>query len=370
MALTQHQQLYEMIQKSERPLITFKKDFNGDTIATSLALAELFKKLGKEAEIISSGFVVPHHYRFLPRVNEIKSTADNLRQFSVSINALGGAHPQIDYKTEADKLHIFISPTHTSFSKNDIKINDSHFRHDVIIALNTPDLESLGALYEDYTDFFFGVPLINIDHAPENEHYGHFNFVNVTASSVSEMLYDFIIGLDANLMDETIATYLLTGMIEKTNSFKVPSVTPKSLNIASELIAAGAERESIVKNLYQSRTVGALKLWGRVLLNLKTDEQQKVAWAEMTEADFSETNSLPSDLLGVIEELIVSIPTVEITAIFHEHAGVKSCLLKSERGLNLRELLREHNPSGNKSVVRFDLTESTMNVLEKIKRLI
>ncbi|OGF37283.1 hypothetical protein A2482_04475 [Candidatus Falkowbacteria bacterium RIFOXYC2_FULL_48_21] len=90
----------------------------------------------------------------------------------------------------------------------------------------------------------------------------------------------------------------------------------------------------------------------------------------MTEADFSETNSLPSDLLGVIEELIVSIPTVEITAIFHEHAGVKSCLLKSERGLNLRELLREHNPSGNKSVVRFDLTESTMNVLEKIKQLI
>lgn len=370
MSLTQHQQLYEMIQKSERPLITFKKDWSGDTIATSLALAELFKKLGKEAEIVSTGFVVPHHYRFLPRIGDIKGAAEGLRQFSVSINAAGGAHPQIDYKTEADKLHIFISPTHRAFSKNDIKVNDSHFRHDMIVAINTPDLESLGALYDDYTDLFFAVPVVNIDHLPENEHYGHLNFVNVTASSVAEMIYDFIIGLDANLMDETIATYLLTGMIEKTNSFKVPSVTPKSLNIASELIAAGAERESIIKNLYQSRTVGALKLWGRVLLNLKTDERQKIAWAEMTEGDFLETNSLPQDLLGVIDELIVSIPTVEITAIFHEQNGVKSCLLKSERGLNLRELLREHNPTGNKSVVRFDLTEPMATMLEKIKQFI
>lgn len=370
MSLTQHQQLYEIIQKSNNPLIAFRKDHNGDVIAASLALAELLKKLGRQTEIVSPGFELPHPYKFLPQGEKIKKNLENIRKIVISLDIQDQKYPEIDYRVENEKMHIHLLPQKSNFSKNNISILDDDYKHDLIITLNTPDLESLDHLYSENTDFFFQVPVVNIDHSPENEHYGHLNLINITCSSVSEMLYDFIEHLDASLLDETIATYLLTGMIEKTKSFKIPTVTPKSLNIASQLMAAGAQRDSIVKNLYQRQTVNALRLWGRILLNLKTDDCQKIAWAEITEQDFRETSALPDDLTGVIDELIVSIPTVELTVLFYERNNQKSCLIKSEKNFDLRSHFLKFNPAGNKNLIKFELTVEPAIVINTLKSLI
>ncbi|MBI5077638.1 hypothetical protein HZB94_04640 [Candidatus Falkowbacteria bacterium] len=370
MALTQNQQLYEILQRSENPLITFRAEHNGDMISASLALAGLLEKFGRSAEIVSDGFALPSAYSFLPDADKIKKESNALKKFSVSLNIKDKKHPQIDYKIEGDKLHILIAPTHPQFSSDDIKINPAIYRHDLIITVNTPDLDSLGAFYRENTDFFYQVPIVNIDHSPENEHYGQLNFINLTASSVSEVIYDFIEQMDTNLLDEKLATYLLTGMIDKTKSFKMPSVTPKSFNIASHLMAAGAQRAEIVKNLYQSRTVGALRLWGRILLNLKTDDSQKIAWAAVSADDFAETNALPQDLFGVIDELIISIPTIELTALFYEKNNERFCLLKSEKDLNLRSHFAPYAPSGNANLIKFVLPVEPNAILEKLKQLI
>lgn len=370
MALTQNQQLYELLQRSENPLITFRPDHNGDMIASSLALAELLQKLGRSAEIVSPKFLLPSAFSFLPEAEKIKSESLNLKNFRISLKIKEQKHPQIDYKVENDHLHILVSPTHPQFSNEDIKISPPIFRHDLIISVNTPDLDSLGEFYRDNNDFFYQTPIVNIDHLPENEHYGHINFINLAASSVAEIIYDFLEQTDPNLLDEKLATYLLAGMIEKTKSFKMPNVTPKSLNIASQLMAAGAERETIVKNLYQTRTVSALRLWGRILLNLKTDDLQKIAWAIISESDFTETNALPQDLTGVIDELIVSIPTIELTALFYEKNNERFCLLKSEKNINLRAHFAEQAPSGNTNLIKFALTAEPAAVLEKLKQLV
>ena len=159
-------------------------------------------------------------------------------------------------------------------------------------------------------------------------------------------------------------------MIEKTKSFKIPTVTPKSLNIASQLMAAGAERQSIIENLYQKQTVGALHLWGRILLNLKTDDLQKIAWAEIPEKDFIETKAMPQDLIGVIEELIVSIPTVELTVLFYEKDNEKYCVIKSEKNIDLRSYFADHSPMGAKNMIKFKLTSEPRIILNKLKELI
>lgn len=370
MALTQNQQLYEFLQRSENPLIAFREEHNGDMISASLAMSCLLEKMGKRAEIISSGFELPGAYSFLPDADKIKKKAGALKKFSICLNIKDEKHPEIDYQVERDRVHILISPTHPEFSTNDIKISPPIFKHDLIITVNTPDLDSLGGFYRENADFFYQVPIVNIDNSPENEHYGHLNFINIVASSVAEVIYDFIEQTDANLLDEKLATYLLTGMIDKTKSFKMPNVTPKSLNVASQLMAAGAAREAIVKNLYQTRTVGALRLWGRILLNLKTDDRQNIAWAAIAENDFTETNALPQDLIGVIDELIISIPTIELTALFYERNNERFCLLKSEKNLNLRSQFAEYAPTGNTNLIKFALTTEPATVLDKLKLLI
>jgi len=351
-------------------LITFRQDHNGDVIAGSLALAELLSKMGRSAEIVSPEFELPSTYKFLPKAASIQKQVNNLKKIIISLEIENQKHPEIDYQIEDNRLHIHVHPEKSTFSKNNIRINDNHYRYDLIIALNTPDLESLGSLYFDNTDFFYQVPIINIDHSPDNEHYGHINAINLTASSVSEIIYDFVEQVDSKLLDEPIATYLLTGMVEKTKSFKIPSVTPKSLNIASQLVAAGAQRDSIVQNLYQKQTVNALKLWGRVLMNLKTDDQQKIAWAEVTQDDFQETNSRSQDLIGAIDELISSIPTVEITALFHEDKGKKFCIVKAEKPIDLCYRFNQYNPLGSKNLISFELTTQPLDIINHIQEFL
>jgi len=219
-------------------------------------------------------------------------------------------------------------------------------------------LESLHNVYENHTDFFYHTPILNIDHSTDNEHYGHYNLVHVTATSVSEIVYNIIEKIDSSLIDEQIATCLLTGMVEKTRSFKTPNVTPRSLQIASELVAIGADRDTIVKQLYHTKSVEMLKLWGRILQKLKSNDAQDIVWSSVKIDDFNVTKTTPEHLADVIDELILNIPTINLTVLFYETSEGNNALIKSENSINLLEALTDYKPTGNKNVVKIKLKES------------
>lgn len=370
MALTQQQQLYEAIQKSRFPLITFHKEATGDVVASSLALGHLLKKWNRSYDIIAPQYDLPDNFKFLEGVEKIKRQANNLKQVTISLNHPSVKKEHLEHEEHDNQLHIHINTNLPDFNKDLIKISESKYRHDLIITLNTPDLSSLEKFYEDNTEFFFHVPIINIDYSPENEHYGHINLINITATSIAEILYDLIDSFDSTLMDEQMATHLLTGMIEKTKSFKIPTITPKSLNIASRLMAAGAERDTIIKNLYQTKSVNTLRLWGKTLLKLETDIRQKIAWAEITEQDFLETRTDEKDLSGVLDELIGNIPTVELSIIFFQKGNQTYSLIKSEKGLDLRNYFSSYNPQGQKTLIKFPFNTNKQTVLETAAQII
>ncbi|MBU0546543.1 hypothetical protein KKA13_04830, partial [Patescibacteria group bacterium] len=338
MSFNQQQQLYELLRRSRNPVIVCKANPSGDAISAGLALSKILQKMGKNTDIICPELPAEHVFNFLAGAESIKNNVCGLKKFVISLDAEKIAEPEIKHEISGGRLNIFVDGTKINLLKDDVKIFDSVYKHDLIVALNAPDLESMGALFEENADFFYQTPIINIDHSPENEHYGQLNLINITAISISEIIYEMIEMLDSNFMDESIATCLLAGMIEKTKSFKIPSVTPKTLHIASCLLAAGAEREMIVRKLYQTKTVNSMRLWGRVLLNLQTDENQKIAWAEIKEEEFSATGATEKDLPALIEELIACIPTIELTALFYEKENEKFCLLKSEKNIDLKNI--------------------------------
>jgi len=353
MALTQQQQLYETIQKSQSPLITFHKEATGDVVASSLALGQLLKKWNRSPDIIAPQYELPENLKFLEGVDKIKNHENNLKRLVVTLDHPSIKAQHVKSEEHENKLHLIINAEDATFSRENIKITEAPHKYDLIITLNTPDLSSLEKFYENNAELFFHVPIINIDYSPGNEHYGHINLINITATSISEILYDLIDSFDPTLMDEHIATHLLTGMIEKTKSFKIPTITPKSLNIASRLMAAGAERDAIIKNLYQTKSVNTLRLWGKTLLKLETDNRQKIAWAEITEQDFLETRTDEKDLVGVLDELISNIPTVEISIVFFQKGNQLYSLIKSEKGIDLKNYFSSFNPQGPKALIKF-----------------
>ncbi|MFH0987991.1 MAG: hypothetical protein V1763_01310 [Parcubacteria group bacterium] len=369
MSLLQHQQFYQLIQRSKTPLIVFPQNHNVDAIVAGLALSRLIKKIGQPATVVCQNFQLPTNLSFLTATEEIKSQAEDFKKFIININLPTNDAPTIEHIVNGNRVEIHIAPTQHELSEEHFDSVARRYKHDLVIALNASTMETLGDLYETHPDFFFQTPIINFDHSIENEHYGHLNIVNIAATSVSEIIFELIEQLDANLMDETMATYLLTGMIDKTRSFKIPTVTPKTLNIAGRLIAAGGQRATIIKNLYQTKTVKALKLWGRVLLHLQTDEMQRVAWAEITDEDFIETQTAGDDLTGVIDELIANIPTVELTALFFPKDNGRHCLIKSEKNYDLLATFNTERPSGDKKLIKFQMNAPTESVVDRLKQM-
>lgn len=370
MSLLPHQQFYEIIQGCQQPLITFPKNATADTLAASLSLAQWLKRMNKKPEIVCPNFQLSPVYQFLPAVQQIKTQIPHLKNWVISINPPTDASLHLTQSQENQNLKILVTPDNGVLTQEHFSITPASHNYDLIITINTPDLDRLEDLFENNLDLFYHRPIINIDHSAENEHYGQLNLINLNASSASEIIYDLINQLDANSLDEAMATCLLTGLIEKTKSFKTSAVTPTTLNIASQLIAAGAQRESIVQNLYRNKSLGALKLWGRILLNLQTDADQKFAWAEIAPDDFQETQTSSDDLAGVIEELISHMPSVQLTTFFYHNNAETHCLIKSEGKHNLLSLFQSHRPQGRPALIQFPLTQTRQAILAQIRKIL
>ena len=361
--LTQEQQIFEQIKKASNILITFKKTWTGDAVASALALFLFLKKLDKNVEVVAEKCDSDKLYSFLPGYTEIKYSLENLRKFIISLDITNTKVSQIKYQREENKLNFIISPKDGWFTDSDITSGTSGFKYDLIIAVDTADLESLGKIYDNDTEFFYQTPIINIDHSSNNEGFGQINFIELTAVATTEIVFSLFESYSRDLIDENIATCLLAGMIAETKSFKTNNVTPRALLTASQLMSLGGRREEIVNRFYRSKSLNILKLWGRVLARLLSAADNKLIWSALSASDFLKTNSTEKDLTDVIDELIVSIPQAKVIAIIYENealadaanpSSVKtaSLLLYTIKNIDAMALIKEFNPIGGKSLAR------------------
>ncbi|MDO8593151.1 MAG: DHH family phosphoesterase [bacterium] len=372
--LTQEQQIFEQIKKASHILITFKKTWNGDAVASALALFLFLKKLNKNVDVAAEKFNLDRLYAFLPGFAEIKHSLDNLRKFIISLDLTNTKVSQIKYKQEENKLNFIITPQGGSFSQADISSGASGFKYDLIIVVGTSDLESLGKIYDLDSEFFYQTPIINLDHNAANEAFGQINFTELTAVSTTEIIFSLFESYSRDLIDEDIATCLLTGMITATKSFKTNNVTPRSLLTASQLMTLGGRREEIVNQLYRSKSLNVLKLWGRVLARLSSSLDNKLVWSTLSASDFLKTNAAEKDLTDVIDELIVSIPQAKVIAIIYENETPEkttSLLLYAINNIDALGLIKEFAPSGGKglaqAIIKAPIAEAEKTVITAIE---
>lgn len=380
--LTQEQQIFEQIKKANHILITFGKNWSGDAIASSLALRLYLKKLGKETDIVAEepeqnnpAIQTPKKiFSFLPGFTEIKNSIDNLRKFIISLDITNAKISQIKYKIENNTLNFIIAPKNGFFTNDDISTSSSGFKYDLIITLDTSDLEALGKIYDNDTEFFYKTPIINIDHHSNNEEFGQINFIELTAVATAEILFSLFDSYSRELIDEDIATCILTGIIIKTKSFKTSNITPHTLSITSQLISMGGRREEIVNRLYRSRDINVLKLWGRVLARLSGNLNNQLIWSTLSYNDFIKTNSKERDLNDVIEELIINIPQAKIILLIYEknedEKKTTNIIAYSVKNINSMYLLKEYNPQGTKRMAHAKLNKNIIEAENEIIELV
>lgn len=342
------QQIFDSLNKATRILIALPRASTGDALGAGCGLYYFLKKLDKQPELVSASPTVSQ-FEFLPAVQEIKQSIDAAQSFVISVKTEQAELDELSYETNKDRIDIFLKPKKGKFSENDISFRSARFPYDLIITLDTPSLEHLGEVYENNTDLFFETPVINIDHHPSNEHYGEINLVDLTATSSSEIVATLIENYEASLIDENIATALLTGIIVETNSFQHVKTTPKAFLKASNLVSMGANQQEIIRQLYKTRHVSLLKLWGRALARIKEIPELGLTYSLVNHNDILKAESSPEHVLGVMRELVGSL------------AGRKIILLLAE--VSPREVIGYFNlhPSIRAQVVASTLSGQMLN---------
>jgi nanoRNase/pAp phosphatase (c-di-AMP/oligoRNAs hydrolase) len=346
---------------SSHLLITFRKEWNVDAAASALALSAFFTARGKRVDIVADGFVAPKSLAFLPGVENIRPAFSQLQKFVISLDVSKTPIDELSYDVENGKLRIHVTPKNGGrYDGKDVTTAASEFKYDCIITVDTPDYASLGTLFSANTEFFFNRPVVNIDHDPANEQFGNVNAVDITATSSAECTYSLLKETGEHFMREDIATCLLAGIISKTRSFKTSNVTPKTLDIASALVAAGAHRDEIVNGLYRTRTLATLKLWGRALARLKFDPSIKMAWTLIVRQDFVHAGASEEHLVDVIDELIMNSPEAEIYGVLYEQeaagepgkiAGI-CAMISTEKHADALGLVAGLKPEGTRRLAR------------------
>lgn len=381
MELSVQEQIFDQLRKANKILIALPESPTADSIASGLALKLFLTKLQKDVSLACGGHIA-ENLKFLPGSESILPDISAGKSLVVSLDTSIKKLEELSYQTAADKVRIYLKAKSEMFTPEDVSFSDEKFPVDVIVVLDALSLESLGALFTGHADLFFETPKINIDHKSGNEYFGAINLVDITASSVAEILSSLLEQFEAQLLDEDIATCLLAGIITKTQSFQHAHTTPQAFLKASQLVNLGGRQQEIIKQIYKTKSLPLLKLWGRVLARLKIDEQSALVYSLLNEADFEKSGAGEQEVIPALKELLENVSGYNLLAILSEanHSGSRLCLA-AHTSVDLSVMLQSFQ-AADKSVPAapnfriydlqlpgLSLTEAESRFLEAVKSL-
>ncbi len=372
MELSPKQQIAELVKNNQRILIVGHKNHGGDCVGSMLALERVLSAQGKEVGLVLSE-MIDQTLLFLPGIDRIQQDVP-ARDLIIQIDKAKNDVEKIGYNEDNGILSIVISPKGKLLSAKDLKILAGNYNYDLIIVLDTPDVEKIDSIYDKYTELFFEVPIINIDHHSGNDYFGTVNLVDMTATSTAEILVSIIEAMGPNYFDADVATCLLTGLIADTASFKSTNTTPKSLTISAQMLAAGARQQEIIQNLYKTRPLQTLKLWGKVLSNIVYDHEYRMVVSVVPESDLLDANASPEAVSGVLDELLASAPGTDVVLVLTEEKNRVYGFLKGLNGQDVLTLAEKFGGHGTALAASFVLPNSSIAqnrnaILEKLKGL-
>ena len=370
MSLTPLQQFQELLKKTTSPLILIPQFPSRDTLASAFALHWFLEKMRKHPILAGENIAKDKEgLAFLNPPENLLSSITGAREFVLSFNTERNPITNVRTETVDQELRIYLTPEKGAIDPRDFSFIPAKFKFDLALVIGSSDKEHLGKIYEDNPDIFYEIPIINIDNDSDNELFGQINLVDMTASSTSEILAEALDKTDPLLLDNRIAESLLTGIVSATESFQKKNTTPKALQIASRLMDTGADHEKIVRSLYKTQPLHLLKLWGRVMAQVKWDEDLKLIWAAVSLQDLIQSRATSDDLPQVLEKIRNNYSSAALYLILYPHTATEvKAIMKAATSESLNLLAGRLTGSE----MRGDILELTVPAtnLEEGERLI
>ncbi len=281
-------EINNLLKKGDNFLISSHIRSDGDSIGSQLALFSLLKSMGKNVTIINED-PAPLIYRFLPYSDKIKNYID----------------------------------------KETI--------YDIAIILDCNEWSRIGTLAE----LVKSIPtIINIDHHPHNGGLGEYVYLDPTASSVSEQIYNIIKEGEFPINYES-ALSLYVGIFTDTGSFQQGNTSSMAHFITAELIERyGVSPEMVTQHVYKNNILSEVKLLGLTLGQTSITEDGWVAYSQIT-----------NQMIEDVEAKGLTIETVQIIDYLRSIKGVKVAVLFRDIGNNKVKVSLRSTPDINVGIV-------------------
>lgn len=248
------QQIVERIKNATNILVTVNSNPSVDELSAALALTLMLNKLDKHATAVFSG-AVPPAITFLQPDKTFENTVDSLRDFIIALDKEKA--DRLRYKVEDDVVRIFITPYRTTITEKDLRFTQGDFNVELIVALGVEKREDLDTAITAHGRILHDATVITINAREEKSELGSIDWQDAASSSLCEMLMSLSEALQSGLLDEQIATALLTGIVAATERFANTHTSSRVMTMAAQLMAAGANQQLIAAKLQDGKVISA-----------------------------------------------------------------------------------------------------------------
>jgi hypothetical protein len=326
------QQIVEKIKSSTNILVTVSNNPSVDALSAALGLTLLLDKLEKHPTAVFSG-EVPPAISFLKPEETFDETTDSLRDFIIALDKEKADH--LRYKVEGDSVKIFITPYKTTITSSDLEFSQGDFNVELVIALGVDVQEHLDGALESHGQILHDADIITVTAGGQVSNIGGIDWHDDQASSLSEMVSGLAEALKSDknksLLDASIATAFLTGIVAETDRFSNTHTTSRVMTVAAQLMGAGADQQLIASKLQESHEIGGNLDVNKATSAVKDDTLQP-APAEVAAPEHKEILSIshkPTETLEDMDKRVKAAEQAEAIAVAdealtveqHEHTG-------------------------------------------------
>ena len=283
----------DIISNSKNIFIVSHINPDGDSIGSSLSLAQALIKMNKNVFLLSAD-IIPNDYVFLPKI-------DLFKNYDESLGII-----------------------------------------DLIIAVDSSDIDRLGKNKSLISKSNF---IINIDHHITNSNFGHINIIDSKSAATGELIYYLIKRMNISI-DKDIATNIYVAINTDTGRFSYESVSSDTHRIAAELIDTGIDIKYININLYEKSSIERTNLFIKSLATLQTYSNNRIATIKVNQNLLKESNADISDTEGIVS-FIRNIEPVEVSCLLKElDRNEIKISIRSKEYVDVASICEEFNGGG------------------------
>ena len=232
---------------------------------------------------------------------------------------------------------------------------------ELFIVVDSPNKQRLGdgaAVFDRAADNLV------IDHHPDYDGFARHYCGNPAASATGLLIWQLIKASKLAITPQ-MAEYCYVALMTDTGRFAFQNTSAESFIAAGEMIAAGADATDASMQVYDSKSLDALRLDARLISRISYAAGGRVVYSWVTEADFAELDVVRDETEG-LPTILRSVKGTEIAILLREESGRVRVNLRAKGGCDVGEFARRFGGGGHKSAAGFTIDKT----LEEAQALI